>query len=52
MDQLTEAEISICRDAFSLNDPGRKGKVPSQAVIHISHRVGFNATASEVTVPY
>ncbi len=52
MDQLSEAEIALARDAFSLNDPGRKGKISASLIPNVIRSIGFNATAAEISVSF
>jgi Ca2+-binding EF-hand superfamily protein len=49
-DQLTDSEINLTRDAFTLQDTTRKGKIPVSAIPHVLRSVGFNATLVEIAV--
>ena len=50
MDNLSDAEIGLARDAFSLHDPGRKGVIGSEHVPRVVRSVGFSATSEEISV--
>jgi Ca2+-binding EF-hand superfamily protein len=50
MNQLSDAEIALVRDVFSLRDPTRSGKISSDQVAYVVRSVGFNATSSEIAV--
>ena len=50
MDLLSEGEISLARDAFSMYDHGRKGAIGASDVPRIIRSAGFSVTMDEISV--